>query len=233
MTLLLNGHGAGLLRASARFTRAETGNTADLTPMPLDTAAEFAIVFAKEGLPTSLGFYFDPSAWQAGAPLMHLMSHDLAMYPLGAGVVEHADNGKTAMMVGRMRASAEQDPEIMAYATSYNIMIEQGVMPEASAGFFANEMEVWDKADANGQYGRVTQADGIETSRVYRGAHPETSIRMFEASAVAAAHIAGLTPQVRQLKQNQTHVEMEQRLRSLKQAEQLRHLEMASFTGVL
>ena len=189
MTKITSLHGQ-LLFASAKFRKAEKADVSSFKEMPLDKPAEFAIVFAKEGLPTTLGLYFDPSAWEAGAPLLHLMSHDLAMYPLGAGRVEHADDGRTAMMVGTMRASAEQDPEIMAYASSYNSLLQHGVVPEASAGFFAEEVEAFEHPDENGQWGRVTKADGIEVSRVYRGAHPETSVQMYDASAKLAAQYA-------------------------------------------
>ena len=189
--------------------------------MPLDTVANLQIVFAQRGKPTSLGFYFNPDAWDEGESQIHLMSHDLSMYPLGAGKVVKLDGGDTAALDVKMRASARDDDEIMKYATSYNSMLDAELMPEASAGFFAEEMEVWDKADSNGMFGNLLKADGIETSRVHRGAHPDTSITvMHEASRKRAMQIAQ--------GQASDFSQQEKMLEQLKQAEQLRELQLST-----
>ena len=192
----------------------------EMDPMPLDSVAEFEIVFARRGVPTSFGFYFNPDAWDAGEPQMHLMSHDLRSYPMGAGEVAKIDGGDTAVLRGKMRASAENDEEVMKYATSYNTMLEAGLIPEASAGFFMEELMIWDKPDANGMFGELLKADGIETSRVWRGAHPDTSIEMHEASFKRAMQIAQ--------GQASDFSQQEKMLEQLKQAEQLRELQLST-----
>ena len=189
------------LLMEARADRREMGRKEKQVGLPADFEARFSFPVVN-----SYGLVVPPSAFAVDEPMRFVMSHEWSdMSIMGAGLTVKgttADGTEFAAQMGEIDESI--NPAVVSsFVDTYNLYMRYGIMPECSVGCIIRRLEMLDYDDDDednefpGAWGIVTEAEGIETSSVFRGAVPGTSIRLMRRADTAQENAMALAAGIR------------------------------------